>query len=86
MVAATSRTSADREPGLADPLVAPFLQEAEQLGLERQREVADLVEEECPPLGRGDLALGVRDGPREGAADVTEQGALQQLGARGWGN
>ena len=71
---------------LADPLVLPFLEEAEQLGLEGQRQVADLVEEERPALGRGDLAPHRATAPVNGAADVAEEFAFQQLGARGSGN
>ena len=67
--------------GLADPLVLPLLEEPEELGLERRREVADLVEEERPPLGGGDLAGGVADGPGERPPGVAEQVALQQVGA-----
>ena len=80
--AAIKRTSAVRVPGLTDPLVAPFLEESQQLGLERQRKVADLVEEQSPAFGRGDLALGVGDGSRERAAGVAEEVALEQLGVQ----
>ena len=83
LVAAISRTSAVRVPGLADPLVAPLLEESEQLGLERQRQVADLVEEQRArlrprrPCPRCRVTAPVND-----AAGVAEQRALQQLGAQ----
>ncbi len=66
---------------LADPLVPPLLEEPQQLRLQRERQVADLVEEERAALGRGHLAARVADGAGEGALHVAEQLALQQLGA-----
>ena len=40
-------------PGVApDALVGPLLYDAEQIGLEDQRELADLVEEERPAVGQ----------------------------------
>ena len=42
----------------ADPLDHPLLEEAQQLDLERQRDVADLVEEQGAAMGELDLALG----------------------------
>ncbi len=65
--------------GFADPFVAAFLEEPEQLGLEGQREVADLVEEERPTLGGGDrlppvsATAPVKEPPR-----VAEQGGTFQ--------
>ncbi len=67
-------------PRLADPLVAALLEESEQLGLERERQVADLVEEQGPPFRRGDLALGIGDRTGERAPSVAEQVALEQFG------
>ena len=68
-------------PGLADPLVLPLLEEPQELGLEGRGEVADLVEEERPPLGAATLPGDVADGAGEGAPGVAEEVALEQLGA-----
>ena len=68
----------------ADALDHALLQEAQQLGLQRERQVADLVEEQRAAVGRLDLAdrLPCRAGER--ALLVAEQLALEQvLGNRG---
>ena len=65
---------------LADPLVPLFLQHPEQLGLKRQRQVTDLVQEEGASLGDRHFAHRVLDRPGEGALGVAEQLALQQFG------
>ena len=68
----------------ADPLDHPLLQEAQQLDLQRQRDVADLVEEQRAAMGELDLALGGLDRAGEGALLVAEQLGLEQvLGDRG---
>ena len=68
----------------ADPLDHALLQEAQQLDLERQRHVADLVEEQRAALRLLDLALGGLDRAGEGALFVPEQLAFEQgLGDRG---
>src|SRR5690606_8021785 len=67
----------------ADPLDLPFLQEAEQLDLQRQRDVAYLVEEQRAAARLRDLAFGRLDRPGEGALLVPEQLAFEQaLGDR----
>ncbi len=48
----------------ADPLDHAFLQEAEQLDLKRQRQIADLVQHQGAAVGQLDLALGQLDGRR----------------------
>ena len=63
----------------ADPLDHPLLQESQQLDLKRQRNVADLVEEQCPAMGELDLALGRLDRAGEGALFVAEQFGLEQV-------
>src|SRR5206468_2029277 len=77
--------SVDRDRGAAaNPLDHSLLEEAQQLDLERQRDVADLVEEQRPALRQLDLAGGCLDGPGEGATLITEQLGLKQiLGNRG---
>ena len=68
----------------ADPLDHPLLQEAQQLDLQRQRDVADLVEEQRAAMGELDLALGGLDRAGEGALLVAEQFGFEQiLGDRG---
>ena len=67
----------------ADPLQDAFLHEAQQLRLQRHRHVADLVEEQCSPIGKLDFShdLPVRSGI--GALFVPEELALQNgLGDR----
>ena len=59
------------------------LQEAQQLGLQRQRHVADLVEEQRAAVGQLDLADGLLRRARERALLVAEQLALEQL-SPGW--
>ena len=60
------------------------LEEAEQLGLQVDVELADLVEEERAVLGGADEAGVIAFGAGEGAAAVAEQLALEQLvGDRG---
>ena len=61
---------------------APLLEEAQQLGLERQRKVADFVEEESPSFGGLDLAFGVGDGAGERAPGMAEELAFEQLGVQ----
>src|SRR5690606_39076623 len=65
---------------VTDALVFLVLDEAQQLGLQGQWEVADLVEEQGAAVGLADAALGTFTGAGEGAAGVTEQLALHQLG------
>ena len=67
-----------------DPRELALLEHAQELGLERERHVADLVEEEGA-TGRGlELADAALDGAGERAALVAEELALEQLvGDRG---
>ncbi len=62
----------------ADPLDHALLEEAQQLDLQRQRNVADLVEEQGAALRHLDLADVRLDRAGEGAALVAEQLGLQQ--------
>ncbi len=60
------------------------LERAQQLGLQRRRELADLVEEHRAAVGDLEPPLLERDGAGEGAFFVTEELALEQrLGQRG---
>ena len=56
-----------------------FLQHAQQLHLQRQRHVADLVEEQRAAVGRLEQALVRLHGAGERAARVAEQLGLEQL-------
>ena len=62
----------------AEALELLLLQHAEQLGLQLQRDVADLVEEQRPLVGQLEAADLLADGAGEGALLVAEQLALQQ--------
>ena len=71
------------EPGplpavAADPLVGPLLHDAQQLGLQRRRQLPDLVEQERPAVGQREGALARRDRARERPALVPEQLAARQ--------
>ncbi len=57
----------------------PVLQRAQQLGLGRGGELADLVEEERPAVGQLEGARAIRAGRGEGALDVPEELALHQV-------
>ncbi|MNF52882.1 hypothetical protein D3C84_342430 [compost metagenome] len=68
---------------VADALQVAVLQHAQQLGLQGQRQLADLVEEQGALVGHLELAGAVVDGAGEGALDVAEQLALgHRLGQR----
>ena len=59
-----------------------FLQDAEQLRLRLERELADLVEEDRPPIGKLEPADSPGDGAGEGPLLVTEQLALHEPGGK----
>ena len=63
----------------ADPLDHALLQEAQQLHLQRQRNVANLVEEQRAAIGLLDLALGGLDCAGERPLLVSEQFAFEQV-------
>ena len=62
----------------ADALEAPFLQDAQQLGLEIERQIADFVEKQRPAMGQLESALARGDRARERAARVAEELAFDQ--------
>ena len=68
---------------LADPPDLALLQRPEQLGLERRRQISDLVEEDGAALGLLEQALAVPVGPGKRAAGVPEELALQEGGRDG---
>src|SRR5205085_4727156 len=57
----------------ADTLVRALLDRAEQLRLQRQREVGDFVEKERAAVGEGEGSIARADGAGVGTALVTEQ-------------
>src|SRR5690606_25434935 len=63
----------------ADALDDAVLEEAQQLRLQRERHVADLVEEQRPPARQLDLADRLLHRTGERAALVSEQLAFQEL-------
>ena len=73
------RVSTGDRLAAADPLDHALLKEAQQLDLQRQRDVADLVEEQRAAVGQLDLAVGGLDRAGERALLVAEQLALEQV-------
>src|SRR5437764_909463 len=62
----------------ADALELAVLEQAQDLGLQRQRQLADLVDEERAAVGRLALAARARLGAGVGAALVAEELVLHQ--------
>src|SRR5262249_47263784 len=56
---------------------------AQELGLERQRHLPDLIEEERASVGGGEEAVALLRGSGEGAGDVAEELALGEIGREG---
>ncbi len=68
----------------AHPLELPFLQHAQEFGLESRRDLADLVEKQGAAMGQLETPLAFGGGAGEGAFFVPEQFGLQQgFGQRG---
>ena len=83
-MADTTRMSTSISPVPPTRRIVPLLERPEKLALEGQRELADLIQEQRPPVGQLDQARFRLDRAREGALLVTEQLALQKLfGQRG---
>ena len=64
---------------VADPAELLRLQDSQQLRLQRQRQLADLVEEQRPGVRGGEQTLAIARRVRERTADVAEQLVLEQL-------
>ena len=78
------RTSTGDRRAAADALDLALLEDAQELRLDLQRQLADLVEEERAPVGQLEEADPPGDGAGEGALLVAEELALDQpLGDRG---
>ncbi len=67
------------DPRRSQRLHLAFLEDAQQLGLHRQRQLADLVEQQRAAVGLGEVAGVGAGGAGEGAAGVAEQLRLGQL-------
>src|SRR5206468_9847000 len=67
----------------ADPLELLLLQDAQQLRLELERDLADLVEEQRAAVGHLEAADLLGDGAGEGAPLVPEELALEQTRRNG---
>jgi hypothetical protein len=65
-------------PAAADALELAFLQNAQQLGLERARDVADFVEEEGAAVRLLEAPLARLDCAGEGAAFVAKEFRFEQ--------
>ena len=83
LVAAMTRTSTLQVGRAADAPEGLLLEEAEQLGLERGRHLADLVEEDRAAVGLLEEAPLLLLGVGEGAALVAEELALEQRAPAG---
>ena len=64
----------------AQPGELAILEDVEELGLERRRHLADLVQHDRAALGELELADACRAGAGEGAALVAEQLAFEEVG------
>ena len=68
---------------LADALVLPLLQHAQQLRLQIDRQIADLIEKNRAAIGDLEAAGPVAHGARERPAHVAEELALEHLARDG---
>ena len=64
---------------LAHALVFALLKQAQEFGLNLQRQFADFIQVKRAAICGGNFALRIRDGTRESAFDVSEHLALQQF-------
>src|SRR5215467_5501743 len=67
-------------PFFPDSLELSLLQHPQKLGLERKRNLPDLIEEQCPPIGQLEASHSIADRASEGALDVAEELTLEQVG------
>jgi hypothetical protein len=77
------RTSTWTLSACADRLDLALLQRAQQLHLRRQRQLADLIQEQGAAIGFRELADMAVGGAGEGSALVTEQDRLNQIVGNG---
>ncbi len=77
------RTSTLHRLVVAHALQLAALHKAQQLGLQRQRHLADLVEKQCAPVGGLDAAHAALHRAGKGPAGMAEElGLKQRLGNR----
>src|SRR5512139_2650615 len=67
----------------SDALDLLVLQHAQQLALELEGNLANLVEEDRPPVGQLESSSPVAHRPREGPSDMSKELALEQLTGHG---
>ena len=67
----------------SDPRDLSLLEKSEQFRLDIQRQLANLVEEEAPPVGILELSATRAHGPRKGTAFVAEDLALEERHGHG---
>ncbi len=79
-MAAMSRASERRVRVDAEALELALLQDAQQLRLQFERDLANLIEEDGALVGELEAADALRDGAGEGAALVPEKFAFEQTG------
>src|SRR5260370_38558363 len=64
----------------SQPLEFPLLQNAEQFGLQFERNLSDFIQKNSASVGNLEAANALRDGSRESTSFVSEQLAFQQTG------
>src|SRR5258708_15040886 len=64
----------------SQPLEFPLLQNAEQFGLQFERNLSDFIQKDSASVGNLEAANALRDGSRESTSFVSEQLAFQQTG------
>jgi hypothetical protein len=69
--------------GGAEPLELALLQDAQELGLKVEGQVADLVQEQRATVGQLEASLLPREGAREGPLLVSEELALDERAGEG---
>ena len=67
----------------SEPFEFALLQDAQQFRLEFERNLADLVEKDGPPVGEFEAPNALREGSGEGAPLMTEELAFKQAGWNG---
>ena len=79
-MAATTRTSTVCSAIAAEAFEFLFLQDAQEFGLQLERDVADFVQEKGAAIGELEAADFLVDGAGEGAAFVAEEFGFEQAG------
>ena len=82
-MAAIRRASRAQRARTAQPLEFPLLQDAQQLGLQLQRDLADLIQKHRAAIGQLESPDALRDRAGEGALLMPEQFAFEQSGGNG---